>query len=116
MSSHHSEKIVVWFKRDLRIHDHAPLYEATRHGAQVLCLYIVEPDYWQLPDSSERHWRFIADSLRDLETQIRSYGTALTLRQGDALAVFEDLRTSLGQFTLYSHCISSYDLRLKQRP
>ena len=34
---------IVWFKRDLRIHDHVPLAEAARTGP-VLPLYIVEPD------------------------------------------------------------------------
>ncbi len=33
---------VVWFKRDLRIDDHAPLTTAAKQGA-VLCLYIYEP-------------------------------------------------------------------------
>ena len=34
---------IVWFKRDLRIEDHAPLAMAARSG-QVLPLYIVEPE------------------------------------------------------------------------
>jgi len=29
--------VVVWFKRDLRVHDHAPLAHAAAHGP-VLCL------------------------------------------------------------------------------
>ncbi len=45
---------VVWFKRDLRLHQHAPLAAATEAGAIVL-LYVIEPDLWQLPDSSRRH-------------------------------------------------------------
>jgi deoxyribodipyrimidine photo-lyase len=38
---------IVWFKRDLRIHDHAPLYEAAQAGFPVLPIYVVELDYWQ---------------------------------------------------------------------
>ena len=33
---------VVWFKRDLRVHDHAALAQAAAHGP-VLCLYVLEP-------------------------------------------------------------------------
>ena len=44
---------IVWFKRDLRIQDHAPLHEAARTGP-VVPLYIVEPNLWALPDSSRR--------------------------------------------------------------
>jgi deoxyribodipyrimidine photo-lyase len=36
---------VVWFKRDLRLHDHAALNHALAAGL-VLCLYIIEPSLW----------------------------------------------------------------------
>ncbi|MEP4997688.1 deoxyribodipyrimidine photo-lyase, partial [Pseudophaeobacter sp.] len=49
---------VVWFKRDLRVVDHAALACAARAGP-VLPLYVVEPDLWQQPDASPRHWGFI---------------------------------------------------------
>ena len=37
---------VVWFKRDLRIEDHAPLAAAAAAGS-VIPLYILEPELWQ---------------------------------------------------------------------
>ncbi|PPD32707.1 MAG: hypothetical protein CTY19_10420 [Methylomonas sp.] len=42
--SHH----LVWFKRDLRVHDHAQLLHASRNGP-VLCLFIIEPSLWRQP-------------------------------------------------------------------
>ena len=53
---------LVWFKRDLRLQDHQPLWHAVKEGA-VLPVYIVEPDYWQQPDTSLRHWQYIAPAL-----------------------------------------------------
>ena len=54
---------IVWFKRDLKIHDNAALTMAANNQNndlnKVLPLYVIEPDYWKLPDSSARHWRFI---------------------------------------------------------
>ena len=44
---------VLWFKRDLRITDHAALAAAAEAGP-TLALYVVEPDYWALPDTSAR--------------------------------------------------------------
>ena len=41
MSQKHN---IVWFKRDLRITDHAPLLAASRQEEPVIPLYIVEPD------------------------------------------------------------------------
>jgi len=61
---------LVWFKRDLRIHDHAPLYHAAGQGP-VLALYCIEDDYWQLPDTSNRQWQFVLESLHDLNQQLQ---------------------------------------------
>ena len=49
---------VVWFKRDLRVSDHAPLWHAAQQ-ANVLPLYVIEPELWQQADASNRHWAFI---------------------------------------------------------
>jgi deoxyribodipyrimidine photo-lyase len=48
---------IVWFKRDLRLEDHAALAAAALRGP-VLPLLIVEPHYWKQPDVSARQWRF----------------------------------------------------------
>ncbi len=45
---------IVWFKRDLRVHDHAPLVAACASGRPVLPLHIVEPELWQQSDASGR--------------------------------------------------------------
>lgn len=93
---------VVWFKRDLRIQDHWPLADACRAGP-VLPLYIIEPQYWQQPDSSARHWAFIAESLRDLRRQLATLGLPLWVMEGDAVAVLSQLHRQLGGFALHSH-------------
>jgi deoxyribodipyrimidine photo-lyase len=81
---------VVWFKRDLRVHDHAPLAAAAAAGA-VLPLYVVEPDLWRLPDASARQWGFVGDSLQELDGALRRLGAPLVVRVGDAVAVLRDL-------------------------
>jgi deoxyribodipyrimidine photo-lyase len=93
---------VVWFKRDLRLEDHLPLIEAAQLG-NVLPLYIIEPELWQQPDSSRRHWHFIHDSLRDLDQALSLYGGSLVVCIGNVLSVLEDLRQKLGHFSLWSH-------------
>jgi len=62
---------VVWFKRDLRLHDHTPMAEAARAGP-VLCLYVVEPGLWAQPDASARQWGFVRESLRDLDRALKA--------------------------------------------
>jgi deoxyribodipyrimidine photo-lyase len=93
---------VVWFKRDLRISDHAPLFEAARMG-QLLPLYIVEPQLWGQPDSSRRHWHFIHDSLVELHSSLAQIGASLIIRIGEVVDVLQQLFDELGSFTLWSH-------------
>ena len=93
---------ILWFKRDLRISDHAPLAKAASSGL-VLPLYIVEPDYWSLPDISRRHWHFIHDSLEDLQCALQARGGFLLVRVGSVLSVFEDLRRRFSDITVWSH-------------
>lgn len=93
---------IVWFKRDLRVDDHAPLWHAVKLGP-VVPLYIVEPDYWSQPDTSQRHQAFIEESLIELDRQLRALGVGLVVRLGDAVEVLEALRQQLGGLTLHAH-------------
>ncbi len=93
---------IVWFKRDLRVQDHAPLSCASVQGA-VIPLYVVEPDYWRLPDVSRRHWHFIHDCLIELQAELASRGAPLVCRMGRVVEVLEDLRRKFGHIALWSH-------------
>ena len=44
---------VVWFKRDLRLHDHTALSLAAANGP-LLCLYVTEPSLWTQPDAKRQ--------------------------------------------------------------
>ncbi|MEX0604925.1 MAG: deoxyribodipyrimidine photo-lyase [Marinobacter sp.] len=94
---------IVWLKRDLRLFDHGPLLEAASIGEPVIPLYVVEPDYWQLPDTSERQWQFIADSLRDLDGQLKRIGSRLVVRRGDILSVLAALHREYPTARLLCH-------------
>ena len=82
---------IVWYKRDLRINDHAPLLAAARTGAPIVPLYIVEPDYWRQPFASRRHWHFIHDCLIDLNLALTELGQPLVIKIGDACDIFQTL-------------------------
>jgi deoxyribodipyrimidine photo-lyase len=82
--------VLVWFKRDLRVADHPALALAAATGP-VLPLYIVEPDYWRLPDTSARQWAFTAECLTDLRDDLGTLGAPLVVRTGEAVAVLDAL-------------------------
>ena len=93
---------VVWFKRDLRTADHAPLIEAARSGP-VLPLYTAEPELWQQPDGAARRWAFTAECLEELQDDLGELGQPLVIRTGDAVDVLEALRNQVGELRIWSH-------------
>ena len=92
---------VVWFKRDLRLSDHAPLVEASRRGP-VLCLYVYEPELYN-EEVDPSHLEFINQSLLNLDNRLGEIGGRLTYRVGEMTRVLESLYAQLGPFTLWSH-------------
>lgn len=94
---------VIWFKRDLRVHDHAALAAAAASGAPVLALYIFEPAYWALPEHSRRQFDFVRESLEELDTALKSRGSALVVRTGNAIDVLSAIHQKHGIEAIHAH-------------
>lgn len=93
---------VVWFKRDLRVADHAPLAEAAARGV-VLPLYVVEPDLWAQPDAAGRHWAFARESLAELRSSLAALGQPLVVRTGAVEQVLASLADRFAIAAVWSH-------------
>jgi deoxyribodipyrimidine photo-lyase len=93
---------VVWFKRDLRVQDHAALAQAALRGP-VLPLYVVEPGMWAQPDASARHWKFIRECLATLNHDLAALGQPLVIRHGGAVDALDEIRRRHGLAALWSH-------------
>jgi deoxyribodipyrimidine photo-lyase len=74
---------VVWFKKDLRVVDHAPLWHAVGHGP-VTCVYFIEPSLWASPDAATQHYLFTVESLRDLREDLAKMGLKLRVMVAEA--------------------------------
>ena len=92
----------VWFKRDLRVHDHRPLAAAAARGP-VLPVYLVEPEIFRAPDFDALHWQFIREALGELAGRLRALGAELQVLEGEATEVFEMLRQTRGIAELRAH-------------
>ncbi|MFY0672197.1 MAG: deoxyribodipyrimidine photo-lyase [Bacteroidia bacterium] len=62
---------VVWLKRDIRWRDHEALNDALKEGIPVIIIHFFEPSLMAAKTSSNRHWRFVFESLKDLENTIQ---------------------------------------------
>ena len=93
---------LVWFKKDLRIHDHDVLHAAALRGP-VVCLYIYEPSMWQSPEYEESHLNFVNQSLGELRRQLRKMNGVLLLRHGDVVNCLTRLHDAMPFAALWSH-------------
>ena len=94
---------IMWFKRDLRLFDQAPLAAALDAGRPVIPLYIVEPGYWCQPFAARRHWHFIHDCLTELRADCAALGQPLVVRIGDAVAVLTALAQTYRIAAIHAH-------------
>lgn len=94
---------IVWFKRDLRVHDHAALRAAYRSGNPVLPLYILEPELWVQPELSGRQFGFLAECLSDLDDALQARGAGLVVEVGEACDVFSRLHARYGISAIHAH-------------
>ena len=94
---------LVWFKRDLRLQDHAPLAEACNSDLPVVLVYFLEPALLEDNHYSLRHWRFIWQSIEDLNSQLARHQTTVQVIAKDALTCLELISENYRINTIFSH-------------
>jgi deoxyribodipyrimidine photo-lyase len=94
---------IVWFKRDLRFTDHEPLFFAQQQALPILLLYCFEPSVMAHDDSDVRHWRFIYESLEEMQSKLKNLNAQLYMCHNEALAVFDNISKHYEINTIYSH-------------
>ncbi len=86
---------VFWFKRDLRTIDHPALKSAVEDGHPLLLIYIFEPSLQSDDHYHSRHWKFVEESLLDLESILQKHGLKLHILCGEAIEIFNHLIQNL---------------------
>ncbi|MFT6414067.1 MAG: deoxyribodipyrimidine photo-lyase, partial [Glaciecola sp.] len=82
---------VMWFKRDLRIRDNSALKIAREQTSPLVLIYIIEPMMIDDPHMDIRHWRFICQSIKDLNEQLAEFNASISILFGNAVEVLSKL-------------------------
>ncbi len=93
---------IFWFKKDLRIYDNEALNEALK-SSNVIPIFVIEQDLWQLPDRSSRQWDFVRDCLIELNESLNNIGLKLIIRVGDIQSVIKEFMIRFNIESIYSH-------------
>ncbi|MFN8619177.1 MAG: deoxyribodipyrimidine photo-lyase [Chloroflexota bacterium] len=92
---HEGETLLLWFRRDLRVHDHPALIEAVG-AARLLPLFVVDPALWDHPRTAPARRWFLAGSLAALDEALRARGSRLIVRHGRPEEIVPALAAEVG--------------------
>ena len=95
-------RALVWFKRDLRVHDHAPLCTAQSFDS-VVAIFVIEPEWLQSSDCDASHVETTLVCLEELRQALALRGVPLLVKVGSVLPVFRAVRQDYAFTHLLSH-------------
>ena len=101
---------VVWFRNDLRIHDHEPLISALQsRPANLVCVYVLDPRHFgttrlfHFPKTGPIRAKFLFESLADLRKKLQAMGNDLLILRGFPEIVVPELIEKMQPCELYYH-------------
>ena len=90
---------IMWFRRDLRLHDNAALFHALQYtseknGAPILPIFIFDKQILdKLEDKSDKRIVFIEAALQKMNAQLQALGSGLTVLYSTPHEAFKKLLT-----------------------
>jgi deoxyribodipyrimidine photo-lyase len=93
---------LVWLKKDLRAHDHAPLALAAGFDAAA-AIYVIEPEWLASAEFDAQQLAFALACLAPLRAELAERGLPLLVRVGSVADVFTALRCEFDFTHLVSH-------------
>lgn len=93
---------IVWFRRDLRLCDHAPLFRAARRGA-VIPVFVFDRSLLHHPETAVARVAFMLECLHALDGELRERGGRLIVRSGDPVQVLPQLLRETQAEGIYAH-------------
>ena len=95
---------LVWFRRDLRIDDHAALHAALTQSGRVHCAFVFDRDILAaLPSTADRRVEFIWHSIHELRSELTRLGGGLHVLVGSARQEIPALAARLGVAAVFAN-------------
>jgi len=95
---------LMWFRRDLRLHDNAALYHALKAHDRVFACFCFDTEILdKLKDRADRRIEFIRQSIAELDAGLQERRAGLIVRHGIASEEIPKLAGELGVRTVYAN-------------
>lgn len=98
----HFRRSIVWFRRDLRLHDNPSLWNAVQESKEVIPIYIRDHPNSSPYSLSPGKRRLIEECLRALDRQLDACGARLVVLSGEPTELFTMIKKILPFEAIYS--------------
>ena len=98
---HH--RALTWFRRDLRVDDHAALYHALAQSNSVWCVFVFDRDILDPLPRQDRRVEFVHACVLELDANLRALGGGLVVLHGRARDEVPLLAHRLGVQAVYAN-------------
>ena len=87
---------IVWFRRDLRVHEHPALRAALDRCERVVCVFCLDDRLLHGRHESGPRTQFLLECLHDLDSSLRDRGSGLVIRHGPPERELAELAQEVG--------------------
>lgn len=99
---------ICWFRRDLRLSDHAALHQALKSSCAVYCVFVFDTDILDsLSNKQDRRVEFIWHSLFELNIRLQQHGSSIQVLYGKPEVLIPKLARELEVAAVY--CNRDYE-------
>ncbi|WP_026994560.1 cryptochrome/photolyase family protein [Flectobacillus major] len=99
-----SKNTLFWFRRDLRLHDNAGLYQALKAGKPVIPIFIFDTNILdKLAEKQDRRVEFIHRAIGALQTELVALGSSLVVKYGTPEAIIPQLLDKYDVEAIYTN-------------
>lgn len=113
----HFDTGLLWFRRDLRVHDNAALHAALSQCRQVYCVFVFDREILDPLPRVDRRVEFIRESLVQLDLALRQLsghlGAGLIIQHGLASEVLPEIARQLSVQAVFA--ANDYEPAARQR-
>ncbi len=104
------DSALVWFRRELRVTDHAALWQGLRSARRVWCAFVYDTGLLDALPAADRRVEFIHQGIEHLDAELAAlgrdhgvHGVRLVVRHGEAGAEVVRLAASLGVQAVFAN-------------
>lgn len=114
------EKVIVWFRNDLRLHDNEMLFSALQKTPHIVPIYCFDPRQFVMTDLGFRKTdtfraKFLIEAVADLRQSLQKIGSDLIIRIGEPENIIAELQQEIGAKAVYaSKEVTSEEIQVEQ--